>query len=109
MIEAFVRLMATDERFTGPVNLGNPYECTVLELAELVIELTNSRSDIVFAPLPSDDPSRRCPDITLARATLDWQPRVPLREGLQKTIEYFDRLGSERGTRVVRLAAGGAG
>jgi UDP-glucuronate decarboxylase len=108
MIEGFRRLMASDDDFTGPVNLGNPHERTVLELAELIIELTNSRSEIVFAPLPSDDPGRRCPDIMLARAMLDWQPRVPLREGLERTIEYFERLCSQRGARVVSLAAGGA-
>jgi UDP-glucuronate decarboxylase len=108
MIEGFRRLMASDGDFTGPVNLGNPHECTVLELAELIIELTNSRFGIVFAPLPSDDPARRCPDITLARAMLDWQPRVPLREGLSKTIEYFDRLCSQRGAPVLALAAGRA-
>jgi len=89
LIEALVRLMESDEDFTGPVNLGNPQECTMLELAELIVELTASKSEIVFAPLPSDDPARRCPDITLAKAMLDWQPKVPLREGLQHTIEYF--------------------
>jgi UDP-glucuronate decarboxylase len=89
-IEAFLRLMASSDDFTGPVNIGNPQECTVLELAETIVALTGSRSEIVFSALPSDDPSRRCPDITLARAMLDWQPRVPLREGLLRTIEYFD-------------------
>ncbi len=90
-IDALVRLMASAEDFTGPVNVGNPHECTVLELAELIVEMTGSGSEIVFAPLPNDDPARRCPDITLARAMLDWQPKVPLREGLQRTIEYFAR------------------
>ena len=89
LVEALVRLMESDEDFTGPVNLGNPHECTVLELAELIVEMTGSRSEIRFAPLPSDDPARRCPDITLAKAMLDWQPKVPLRDGLQKTIDYF--------------------
>jgi UDP-glucuronate decarboxylase len=88
-IDALARLMASPEDFTGPVNLGNPHECTVLELAELIVEMTGSRSEIVFAPLPNDDPTRRCPDITLAKAMLDWQPRVSLREGLERTIEYF--------------------
>jgi UDP-glucuronate decarboxylase len=83
--------MATDDDFTGPVNIGNPHECTVLELAELIVELTASRSSLVFEPLPSDDPVRRCPDIQLAKAMLGWQPEVPLREGLQATIDYFDR------------------
>ena len=90
-VDAFVRLMATDRDFTGPVNIGNPHECTVLELAELIISMTNSKSTILFQPLPSDDPVRRCPDIQLAKAMLGWQPQVPLREGLQATIDYFDR------------------
>jgi UDP-glucuronate decarboxylase len=105
MIDAFVRLMASDEDFTGPVNLGNPHECTILELAETVIAMTGSRSKIVFEPLPSDDPAQRCPDISLAKAMLDWQPKVPLEEGLQKTIEYFERLCSERYRSVTQLAA----
>jgi UDP-glucuronate decarboxylase len=109
MVEGFLRLMATDEDFTGPVNLGNPCECTVLELAELIVEMTASKSEILFAALPSDDPARRCPDITLAKAMLNWQPRVPLREGLEKTIEYFDRLCSERSAVGLRVAASGAG
>ena len=92
LIDGMVRLMASDGDFTGPVNLGNPAECTVLELAEQILELTDSRSEIRFEPLPSDDPARRCPDITLARAMLEWQPKVPLREGLRKTIEYFEEL-----------------
>ena len=89
-IDAFLRLMASRDDFAGPVNIGNPHECTVLELAETIVGLAGSKSQIVFSPLPSDDPSRRCPDITLARAMLDWQPKVPLREGLLRTIEYFD-------------------
>jgi UDP-glucuronate decarboxylase len=92
LIDAMVRLMASDDDFTGPVNLGNPHECTVLELAEAIVELANSKSPVRFEPLPSDDPARRCPDITLARAMLGWEPRVPLREGLKKTVEYFDGL-----------------
>jgi len=88
-VEAILRLMGTDDEFTGPVNVGNPQECTVLELAERIIALTRSPSCIEFRPLPSDDPARRCPDITLARAMLDWHPRVPLDEGLARTIEYF--------------------
>jgi UDP-glucuronate decarboxylase len=91
-IEAFLRLMASGEDFTGPVNVGNPHECTMLELAERVVELAHSASGICFEPLPSDDPCRRCPDITLARAMLGWEPKVPLREGLERTIEYFDAL-----------------
>jgi UDP-glucuronate decarboxylase len=92
LIDGMLRLMASDDDFTGPVNLGNPQECTVLELAELIVELVGSRSEIRFEPLPSDDPARRCPDITLARAMLGWQPSVPLRQGLQQTVDYFDEL-----------------
>ncbi len=92
LIAGLLRLMASDDEFTGPVNLGNPHESTVLELAETIVEMTGSRSPIVFDPLPADDPARRCPDITLAKAMLDWQPRVPLRAGLAQTIDYFDAL-----------------
>jgi UDP-glucuronate decarboxylase len=91
MIEAFVRLMATGEEVTGPVNLGNPKEFTILELAEEVLRLTGSRSKLVFAPLPSDDPSQRQPDITLARQVMGWTPKVELRDGLRMTIDYFRR------------------
>jgi UDP-glucuronate decarboxylase len=91
-VEALLRLMASDEDFTGPVNLGNPHESTVLELAEQIISLTHSSSRIVFKPLPNDDPVRRCPDITLARAMLDWQPQVALDDGLARTIAYFDSV-----------------
>jgi UDP-glucuronate decarboxylase len=90
-VDAFVRLMNTDDDFTGPVNIGNPWECTMVELAELVVSLTNSSSEIVFEPLPADDPARRCPDIQLAKAMLGWQPKVPLHEGLKATIDYFER------------------
>jgi UDP-glucuronate decarboxylase len=92
MIEAFVRLMDSPDDFTGPVNLGNPGEFTILELAQKVIELTGSRSKIVHRPLPNDDPRQRQPDITLARTRLGWEPRIPLHEGLSKTIAYFDDL-----------------
>jgi UDP-glucuronate decarboxylase len=91
-VDACVRLMASDDELTGPVNIGNPHECTMLELAERIIALTGSTSTIELKPLPSDDPARRCPDITLARAMLDWQPRVGLDEGLTQTIEYFERI-----------------
>jgi UDP-glucuronate decarboxylase len=90
-VEAFVRLMRTDDEFTGPVNIGNPHECTMLELAERIVELTASASRIVFEPLPADDPARRCPDIQLAKAMLGWEPKVPLAEGLRATIDYFER------------------
>jgi UDP-glucuronate decarboxylase len=89
MINAFVRLMDTPDDFTGPVNLGNPCECTILDLARKVIELTGSSSKIVFMPLPNDDPHQRQPDITLAREKLGWNPVLPLDHGLTKTIEYF--------------------
>src|SRR4051812_34808476 len=106
-VEAFLRLMATDDEFAGPVNIGNPHECTVLELAELIISLVGSRSEIRFEPLPSDDPTRRCPDITLAKAMLNWEPKIPRREGLMCTIEYFDRICSERSGRTLRATATG--
>ena len=76
----------------APLNLGNPNECTILELAERVIALTNAKSKIIMKPLPTDDPRRRRPDISEAKARLDWIPRVPLHEGLPKTIAYFDQL-----------------
>lgn len=92
LIEALAKLM-NSEGLKSPVNLGNPAECAVLGLAEKVLELTRSRSEINFSPLPADDPVRRCPDISLAREKLGWQPRVGLEEGLGKTIAYFrDKL-----------------
>lgn len=91
MIEGLVRLMNSPDDFTGPVNLGNPVEFTILELAEKVIELTGSKSGIVFKPLPADDPRQRQPDISLAKEKLNWQPAIPLEEGLKKTIEYFKK------------------
>src|SRR3954462_285265 len=100
LMDGLVRLMASDPDFTGPVNLGNPHECTVLELAELIIELTGSKSRVKFEPLPSDDPCRRCPDITLAKAMLGWQPSVSLREGLARTIEYFSEERSAEAQRA---------
>lgn len=92
LIEGAIRLMATGDDFTGPVNIGNPGEFTILELAEKVIQLTGSKSKIVFLPLPSDDPKQRQPDITLARKVLNWEPKVPLEEGLKLTIEYFRKI-----------------
>ena len=90
-----IRMMETADEVTGPVNLGNPGEFTILQLAENVIELTGSKSRIVRMPLPADDPRQRKPDISLARRLLDWEPVTPLREGLTRTIEYFDRLLAE--------------
>jgi UDP-glucuronate decarboxylase len=92
LIEGWVRLMNSPDEITGPVNLGNPGEFTMIELAETVLELTGSSSKIIHQPLPSDDPKQRRPDISLAKEKLGWEPLVPLREGLQKTIEYFDQL-----------------
>jgi UDP-glucuronate decarboxylase len=89
LIEGMIRMMGTADEFLGPVNLGNPDEFSILELADLVLRMTNSQSRLFFRPLPQDDPARRRPDITLARQHLGWEPRVPLREGLQGTIEYF--------------------
>ncbi|MBO4632193.1 MAG: NAD-dependent epimerase/dehydratase family protein, partial [Lentisphaeria bacterium] len=92
LIDAMIRMMDTPDTVTGPVNLGNPDEFTILQLAELIIELTSSRSRIIRAPLPSDDPKQRRPDIAKARELLHWEPVTPLRSGLSRTIEYFDRL-----------------
>ncbi len=92
LIEGFVRLMNSPEELTGPVNLGNPNEFTIRELAEKVIELTGAGSKLIFKPLPEDDPKQRQPDISLARTKLDWAPSVELKEGLVKTITYFDEL-----------------
>jgi UDP-glucuronate decarboxylase len=91
LIRGLTRLMDSDDTVTGPVNLGNPQEFTIGELAQLVIELTGSKSALMHKPLPSDDPRQRCPDIRLAQQTLDWTPSVQLRAGLARTIEYFDR------------------
>ena len=92
LVEGFVRLMATGDEVTGPVNLGNPHEIPVRELAHRIIGLTRSRSSIVYRPLPQDDPTQRCPDIGLARRLLDWQPTVALDDGLSRTIRYFEGL-----------------
>jgi UDP-glucuronate decarboxylase len=92
LIEGFVRLMNTGPEVTGPINLGNPNEFTMKELAELVLDLTGSKSTIEYRPLPADDPRQRQPDISKAKALLGWEPRVELREGLSKTIEYFDAV-----------------
>jgi UDP-glucuronate decarboxylase len=96
LVEGMVRMMATGDSCTGPINIGNPGEFTMLELAHEILDITGSKSKIVYLPLPADDPVKRKPDITLAREKLDgWEPVVPLREGLLKTVEYFDRLLSE--------------
>ena len=90
LIEGMVRTMATPDDFTGPVNIGNPGEFTIKQLAEKIIGMTGSRSEIIYKPLPSDDPVRRRPDISLAQKNLDWQPMVNLEQGLAKTIAYFE-------------------
>ncbi|TNF55636.1 SDR family oxidoreductase [bacterium] len=92
MIDAFVRLMDSPDNVTGPINLGNPHEFSILELAQMVIELTSSKSKIVFQPLPEDDPIQRQPDISFAKKVLSWKPSVPLEEGLKETINYFKNL-----------------
>ncbi|MBQ5663584.1 MAG: SDR family oxidoreductase [Bacteroidaceae bacterium] len=93
LVEGMIRMMNTEDGFTGPVNIGNPGEFTMLELAEKVIELTGSKSKIIFQPLPQDDPRQRKPDITVAREKLNgWQPQIQLTEGLQRTIDYFKKI-----------------
>jgi UDP-glucuronate decarboxylase len=99
LIDGLVRLMNSPDEFTGPVNLGNPGEVTMLELAKTVIGLCGSKSELVFMPLPADDPVRRCPDIQLAKANLGWEPKVPVIEGLTRTIAYFDKLLAEGDSR----------
>lgn len=89
LVEGMVRMMNTADDFTGPVNIGNPHEFSILELAEKIIRLTDSRSKIIFRPLPFDDPKQRRPDITLAKEKLEWQPIIQLEEGLNQMIEYF--------------------
>lgn len=92
LLEGMTRLMATGDDFIGPVNVGNPGEFTMLELAEMVIKQTGSKSKIVFEPLPSDDPMQRKPDITLAKKVLDWEPKIKLEEGLSRTIDFFKTI-----------------
>lgn len=95
LIEAFVRMMGTEAGFTGPVNIGNPAEFTMIELAELVLKLVGGRSRLVHKPLPADDPRQRQPDISLAKDKLGWQPKVSLEDGLKETIAYFRKLLAE--------------
>ncbi len=92
LIDGFIRMMATPDAVTGPINLGNPHEITVRELAERIIAMTGAASRIVHQPLPMDDPLQRCPDIILARTTLAWEPRIDLEKGLGRTIAYFEGL-----------------
>ena len=112
LVDGFVRLMQSPADFTGPVNLGNPNEFTIRELAEKVIAMTGSRSRIVEKPLPKDDPTQRQPDITLAREKLGWEPCIQLEQGLVKTIEYFDQLlteGRPQEQHMGVVTVGGAG
>jgi UDP-glucuronate decarboxylase len=95
LIDGFVKLMAAPDAITGPINLGNPVETSIADLAELIIELTGSRSQITCRPLPIDDPVQRCPEIAEAERVLGWHPKTPLKEGLTRTVAYFDRLLSE--------------
>jgi UDP-glucuronate decarboxylase len=106
LVEGCLRAQASADDFSGPVNLGNPEEVTVLELARTILRLTGSRSALVFKPLPSDDPRQRRPDISLAESVLDWRPAVSLEDGLRKTIEHFDRLLSAPGSRIPLATAG---
>jgi len=100
LIDGLVRLMATPAEVTGPVNIGNPAEFTIMELATLIVSLVGSRSRIVHRPLPENDPKQRQPDISLAQELLDWKPHVPLKEGLTKTIAYFERLLTDQDLRA---------
>ena len=90
-------LALLDSSLVGPVNIGNPDEWSMLDLARFVLEVTGSASEIVFRPLPTDDPTRRCPDISLARSALGWEPKVGLREGIERTITYFAAEARENG------------
>jgi UDP-glucuronate decarboxylase len=93
LVEGLTKLMNnTEDSFTGPVNIGNPGEFTILELAQIVLEMTNSKSKLIFMPLPEDDPMQRKPDISLAKEKLIWEPKIPLKDGLKKTIDYFESL-----------------
>lgn len=92
LVDGMIAAMDTDDSFTGPVNLGNPGEFTIRQLAEMVLEKTGSKSQLILRPLPQDDPKQRCPDISLAKAELAWKPTVALEDGLDRTIEYFENL-----------------
>jgi UDP-glucuronate decarboxylase len=95
LVDIIVKFMDTEKGFTGPMNIGNPNEFTMLELAELTLDLTNSTSELIFKDLPEDDPKQRQPDISLAKEKCSWAPKTPLKIGLAKTIDYFDVLLSE--------------
>jgi len=105
LIDALVKLMATQDRVTGPINIGNPSECSMIELAAMIIELTGSRSRTVHRPLPENDPRQRRPDISRAQELLAWAPHIRLRDGLIRTISYFEKLLSENEVRAVLIAS----
>ena len=92
LIDGLIKLMESDDNFTGPVNLGNPYEFTIKDLAEKVIKLTDSSSKIIYQPLPENDPVRRQPDISMAQKMLEWEPTIQLDDGLKDTIKYFTKI-----------------
>ena len=102
MVEALYRLMNNPENATGPVNFGNPREMSVMELAEIIKELSNSKSEFIFKPLPKNDPTRRQPNIEAAKNLLNWEPTVALEDGLGKTIEYFDALLKEKSVKFLK-------
>jgi UDP-glucuronate decarboxylase len=104
LIDGLVKLMATQDQVTGPINIGNPSECSMLELAGMIIELTGSRSRIVHRPLPENDPRQRRPDISRAQELLSWAPRTRLKDGLVRTISYFEKLLSENDVRAALIA-----
>lgn len=97
LVEGIVRLMNSDQSITGPINIGNPSEFTVNQLAQMIIEMTKSKSTIVYKPLPEDDPKKRKPDITLANKQLDWSPTIGIQEGLERTIKYFEECSFSNG------------
>jgi UDP-glucuronate decarboxylase len=92
LIEGFIRLMRVDDKITGPMNLGNPNEFTIRQLAETVLKLTKTSSSLIEKPLPEDDPMQRCPDISYAKEILEWEPTIELEEGLERTISYFKNV-----------------
>ena len=104
LIDGLIKLMATQDQVTGPINIGNPSECSMLELAGMIIEMTGSRSRIVHRPLPENDPRQRRPDISRAQELLSWAPRTRLKDGLIRTISYFEKLLSESAVRAALSA-----
>jgi UDP-glucuronate decarboxylase len=98
LVDGLIRMMDCEDDITGPINIGNPDETTISSLAQRIIELTGSRSQIIYRPLPQDDPTQRCPNIERARSLLQWEPRISLDQGLRRTITYFDGLLTTRGT-----------